>query len=107
MGEQGGGQKLEETKVVFRKFKDSGEIIAIFPQVPGDRDWWTCLSYMWDGHSSCDPQGLVSVTSLATEEEYRDTKRYLEGIGYNLRVMSRITGEDGQIRRAKLKGAGV
>jgi hypothetical protein len=96
-------QDEQETKVVFRKFKD-GDVIAIFPQVPGDSSPYTCLSYMHVGqHNACDPQ-VVWDTNLATEEEYASLKSELERhYGYRLIVGQRITQKDQEIRRKELK----
>ncbi len=37
--------KTEKTFVIFRRWKDTGTIIALFPTIPSDRYGWYCLSY--------------------------------------------------------------
>ena len=80
----------EITKVVFRKYKDN-DIIAIFPEEPGNMDKHTCMSYMHIGqHGACNPS-IISDTTLASKEEFQELKNELESIGYNLVVISRIS----------------
>jgi hypothetical protein len=58
------------TKVVFRKWRKGGNIIALFPQIPTDPTGKYCGSYQHLGqHSSADP-GIVNDTNLATPKEY-------------------------------------
>ena len=78
----------EETLTIFRKFKDEGDIIALFPE----EDWgnYLCSSYQHIGqHGSADYQGVVSISTLATPEEYRELKEELESIGYTLKIRKR------------------
>jgi hypothetical protein len=76
----------EQTKVVFRKFKD-GEIIALFPEIVSG---YNILSYMHTGqHGEASPL-LVSDTKPATKAEYLPLFRELSGLGYNLRIMRRM-----------------
>ena len=76
------------TEVIFRKFKD-GDIIAFFPYEIETPQGYV-MSYMHVGqHGSADYQGLVPTTKLATEEEYADLFKELEGIGYRLRVIKK------------------
>lgn len=78
------------TKVVFRKFKQGGEIIALFPEQINHRNLTVC-SYMHVGqHSDADYNGVISATTLATESEYAALLSELKSIGYNdLRVIKR------------------
>ncbi len=79
------------TKVVFRKFKEGGEVIALFPGERWNRHERTISSYMHVGqHGAADYDGVVSVSRPAREEEYRPLFAELTSIGYNdLRVMKR------------------
>jgi len=94
-------QDTEETVVVFRKFRDkSGQIIALFPEVPSDNDGIYCQSYMHVGqHSGADYYGLVYTTRRAKPEEYADLYRELERIGYKLRVLQKASYKSHQKRR--------
>ena len=74
------------TPVIFRKFKD-GEIIALFPTLPGDWLMCTCLSYLHVGQHGPADLGIIRDTSPAAPEEYKDLLAELVSIGYDdLRV---------------------
>lgn len=78
------------TKVVFRKFKGDGEIIALFPEI--DEGNYKCSSYMHVGqHGGADYIKVVADTHPARPEEYQDLKQELESMGYNLQVMRRYS----------------
>lgn len=65
------------TKVIFRKWKEV--IIAIFPEIPGNKDPNTCLSYTQVGdYCACIPENIMDKTRFATPEEYADLKTELE-----------------------------
>lgn len=80
------------TKVVFRKFKDNNEIIALFPKEVFEHNF-SVLSYMHIGqHSEADYTHVINQTSPATEEEYEDLKDELENqVGYNLKVLKKAS----------------
>jgi hypothetical protein len=78
---------MEKTIVVFRKFKDSGSIIALFPH---EKDGHYCECYMRIGqHSNADYSHCIKITRPATKEEFTKLARELESIGYNLDVRVR------------------
>lgn len=83
------------TKVVFRKFKDGGDIIAMFPRIPADRNGHDCVSYQHVGqHGAADP-GIVSITTPATKKEYAPLLAELKRIGYKgLIISQRMTHDD-------------
>ena len=91
----------QPVKVIFRKWKSNGEIIALFPEIPHDVNGVYSESYQHIGqHGAADPQGVVSIyTNPAIPEEYADLKRELEQIGYVLRVCNRIPCDAYEIRR--------
>lgn len=75
------------TRVIFRKWRDTGEIIALFPEVIVTVGG-LCESYMQIGqHSGADYNYLVAgwygPTVPATPEEYADLLVELEEIGYD------------------------
>lgn len=88
------------TKVIFRKYPD-GDIIALFPEIAGDRDWQNnCSSYMHIGqHGTANYKGVMSDTSPCSPQETINLRNELEGRGYNLRSMKRQTSADIQSRR--------
>ena len=86
----------EVTKVIFRVFTDGysmDDVIAIFPELPGDMEWWTCLSYAHIGqHGSCDIN-IIRETYPALPITYAPLLQELESLGYNLKVCKRISWE--------------
>ena len=82
----------EKTIVIFRKFRDNGAIIALFPEIPYDIYGWNCMSYMHVGqHGEASPHAVIERTDLATEEEYKSLYDELTDIGYNLEVRRKYT----------------
>lgn len=78
-------QELEipKTKVIFRKFKQGGDIIALFPE-QGNRANQMVGSYMHIGqHSDADYIGVIAATTPAKESEYAELLAELKQIGYD------------------------
>lgn len=83
----------EPTKVIFRKFKNGGEIIALFPEIPSDIRGINCLSYMHVGqHSGASLEIVAGMTKPAESEEYKALKEELKSRGYNLKIIKRVSG---------------
>ena len=78
------------TKVVFRKWKN-GDIIALFPDEPWNRNDHMTTSYMHIGqHGAADYAGVIAETSPAQENEYRNLLDELKTTGYtDLRIVQR------------------
>lgn len=76
------------TKVIFRKFKQGGDIIALFPE---QTNRLMVGSYMHVGqHSDADYTRVIAVTTPASESEYAGLLAELKSIGYDdLQVMKR------------------
>lgn len=73
------------TKVVFRKYKDNGAILALFPEV--DEGNYKCSCYERIGqHGSADYQHCISITKPAKPDEFESLKKELESRGYNLDI---------------------
>lgn len=84
-----------KTRVIFRKFKKGGEIIALFPELPGTRAWYAdCASYMHIGQHGAASIDLASVTKKAEPHEIKPLAKELEGMGYNLEIVARFTPQD-------------
>lgn len=82
----------DKTKVIFRFWKESKDVIAIFPEIPGTMESHTCQSYEHIGqHGACSPAIIIDDSRLAKPEEYKDLKKELRNIGYNLEVVKRYT----------------
>lgn len=82
--------EISKTKVIFRKFKQGGDIIALFPE-QGNRENQMVSSYMHVGqHSDADYIGIIAATTPAKEGEYAELLAELKQIGYDdLIVMKR------------------
>lgn len=92
-------QQEPTTRVVFRKW-NNGDIIALFPQVPGGVSDDTCNSYEHVGqHGSADYFSVVTRTRPATDAEAADLKAELESIGYVLDVKRKASYADHTERR--------
>jgi len=82
----------EKTDVIFRvdkygQFK--GDVVAYFPHEVFDSQR-NIMCYMHVGqHSSANYLYCISRTRLATENEYKDLKKELEAVGYNLNVIKK------------------
>lgn len=77
------------TKVIFRKWKVQGDIIAIFPELSYRQNYRTEMYQHVGQHGEGDYQQVVSATVPAKPTEYADLKRELEGIGYRLKVVQK------------------
>lgn len=91
------------TDVIFRIFKE-GDVIAMFPGLPGTNDVSTCMSYQHIGQHGSASIWLSRCVRLATPEEYASLKRELESLGYNLRVVKRATPKHWAERRKQIAG---
>lgn len=91
-------------KVIFRKFRSGGDVLAIFPEVPHDTQAGHCLSYAQVGQHGCASVFLTSVhTSPAKPEDYADLKAELERIGYTLEVRKVRTAAMDAARREAIR----
>lgn len=76
-----------KTNVIFRKWKDDGQIIALFPHEDWNLEGNECASYMHIGqHSGCEYQFVLMRTVPASREEYKELYDELTERGYNLQV---------------------
>jgi len=76
-----------KTKVVFLKFPQ-GDIIAMFPEIPGTNKPGDCLSYQHTGQHGAASTELLRELQPATPEEYAPLKSELENhFDYHLEVI--------------------
>lgn len=81
-------QDEQETIVIFRAYRDTGEVIALFPE--HDEGHGCVSSYLHVGqHGSADYAGTIAATRPATEAEYEDLATELESLGYRLRFLKK------------------
>jgi hypothetical protein len=91
----------EKTLVVFRRWRATKDIIALFPAEPSDINGWFCLSYERVGqHSGADYYGVIQATRPATDEETASLAQELTRIGYNLQPIKRASQAVHERRRA-------
>lgn len=92
--------KEPPTIVIFRKWKDTGDILALFPRIPSDNAGNLCSSYEHVGqHGGADYYGCICATRPAKPSEYADLKQELTQRGYNLVPRPRATYSDHEARR--------
>jgi len=65
-----------KTKIIFRKFKN-GEIIALFPEVPGTNNIRTCMNYMHVGQHGSGECSVIG-TKPTKPEDYASLQKELE-----------------------------
>lgn len=86
------GEPINRTRVVFRVWKDTGDVIALFPDLPGGFDRTTCESFSHVGqHSGANYAHVITQTRPARADESEALRRELESSPYfyNLREVTR------------------
>jgi hypothetical protein len=82
----------DATLVIFRRWKDSGDIIALFPAIPADAHGWYCEAYERIGqHGGADYHGVIAATRPVTLEEAAPLAEELTRIGYRLVPIKRAS----------------
>lgn len=91
----------DTTLVVFRRWRDSGGIIALFPEIPSDINGYFCEAFEHIGqHWGTDYHGVVRATRPATDEEAAPLAEELHLHGYNLQPIGRASQTVHERRRA-------
>src|SRR3989304_3134321 len=86
--------------VVFRRWNDTGDIIALFPEIVADIDGLYCLSYEHVGqHGAADYHGIIQHTLPVTSKEYAGLAQELTQIGYSLKPIQRASFRNHERRR--------
>lgn len=88
--------------VVFRRWRDrSGDIIALFPELPADIHGRYCQSYMQVGqHGAAEYPSVIRHTIPVGPKQYAALTHELRLVGYDLRPIRRATGQHHDKRRA-------
>lgn len=95
---------MQTVKVVFRKWRDTGDVIALFPELPSDIYGRFCESYEHVGqHGGADYHGVVRQTFPATPEESAALSVELNRIGYRLMPLSRASWRHHERRREEAR----
>ena len=91
----------QETLVIFRRWRDTGGIIALFPELPSDYHGRFCDAYEHVGqHGGADYHGVLQVTRAVSVHEARDLITELTRIGYRLKPTKRASQRVHESRRA-------
>lgn len=96
-----------KTKTIFRTFLNSGDTIALFPEIPADVRGDFCESYQHTGqHGAADPMGagMCRLTRPATPEEVRPLLAELVSVGYDVRPCKRVSFQMHRARRRMATG---
>ena len=89
------------TLVVFRRWKDNGDIIALFPELPSDIYGFYCDSYEHVGqHGGADYYGVIQATKPVAKKDAKSLARELTRIGYRLKPIKRASYRVHVVRRA-------
>jgi hypothetical protein len=88
--------------VVFRRWRDcSGDIIALFPEIPADDQGVYCQSYMQVGqHGAADYHSVIRLTAQVSPKQYAPLAEELWRIGYDLRPLKHATQQHHDKRQA-------
>ena len=78
--------------VVFRRWRDSGDVVALFPELPADLYGDHCDAYEHCGqHGGADYHGVIQQTKPCSTEQSADLAAELRTIGYKLRPVRRAS----------------
>ena len=90
----------EQTLVVFRRWRDTGSIIALFPELPADYDGWFCDAYEHVGqHGGADYYGVIAATTPVSFDDAAPLADELTRIGYHLLPIKRASYRVHELRR--------
>lgn len=93
--------------VVFRKWRDGGDIIALFPEIPATIHGEYCQSYGHVGqHAAADYHAVIEHTRPAAPQEYAVLADELTRIGYLLKPQRRASWRQHQRARFPSPGDG-
>lgn len=95
----------DKTKVVFRCWKDTGDVIALFPEILADTHG-SCQSFEHVGqHGAATYNHVVNITRPAEPFEYFPLKKELESppYEYHLDVRQKASGKMHDTRLADLR----
>jgi len=98
------GQPEPPTPTIFKKDRDGGGVFAAFPTLPGDDNPATMMAYAHVGQHSAAHMNYVSSAKPAKPAEYASLLSELKSIGYNPKIMQKMTQAHYQARKATLKG---
>ena len=90
--------------VVFRRRRDTGSIVALFPETPADCFGWFCYSYEHTGQGGAAEYGLViGQTVPASPDAYAELASELTDRGFNLKPVRRATAAHHARRASQIR----
>jgi hypothetical protein len=91
---------MQQVAVIFRRWRDTGDVIALFPELPSDINGHYCDSYEHVGqHGGADYFGVIRQTVPAAPGECADLSVELKRIGYRLKPLMRASWRQHERRR--------
>jgi hypothetical protein len=86
--------------VVFRRWRDTGDVIALFPELPADLSGDCCDAYEHVGqHGGADYHGVIQQTTPCSLNDAAALAQELRTIGYKLRPIKRFGRVHHEARR--------
>ena len=86
--------------VVFRRWKNGGDVIALFPELPADVHGRYCDAYEHIGqHGGADYHGVIRKTKPCSLDAAADLADELRTIGYRLRPVRRANRKHHEMRQ--------
>ncbi len=68
-----------------------GEVFALFPDIPGTNDPYTCMAYAIVGeHHSADLRYSIVKSKSVKSTDYKDIATILTRRGYDLEILKRV-----------------
>lgn len=91
--------------MIFRVWRgDPATTLALFPELPANREPYCCLSFEHIGqHGAADYRLVLQKTRPARPQEYAELKQELEGRGYRLKIYHRETAAMREMRRRAIQ----
>jgi hypothetical protein len=90
----------QETLVIFRRWRVTGDIIALFPELPSESEGRFCDAYEHVGqHGGADYHGVVRATRPVSVDDAGDLIAELTRIGYRLKPIKRASQRVHESRR--------
>jgi hypothetical protein len=90
--------------VIYRISRKTGEIVAVFPEVPTDISGKFCKCYSsLSRFGSVDYTDLSHKTKIAVSKDYNRVHDTLLGLGYCLNIVSKCTATHTKTRKERVK----
>lgn len=87
--------------VIFRRWKDTGDVVAIFPEQPADDQGRYCLAHDELGQQiAAEYEQVMQDTTPVTAQEYGRFAHELTMLGYDLLPISQASEQHHERRRA-------